>query len=47
MVRLMLNNERWLKFRDIMTKNKIYAKPNLRLMVEGILYRMRTGCPWR
>ncbi len=47
MVRLMLNNEKWSKFRDIMTKNKIYDKPNLRLMVEGILYRMRTGCPWR
>jgi len=30
-----------------MTKNKIYDKPNLRLTVEGILYRMRTGCPWR
>ena len=30
-----------------MNENKIYYKPNLRLMAEGILYRMRTGCPWR
>ena len=22
-------------------------KPNLRKTFEGILYRMRTGCPWR
>jgi hypothetical protein len=25
----------------------IYDKPNLRMMVEGMLYRMRVGCPWR
>ena len=25
----------------------IYDKPNLRLMVEGMLYRMGVGCPWR
>jgi transposase len=30
-----------------MNQNGIYNKPNLRSMVEGILYRMRTGCPWR
>ena len=24
-----------------------YDKPNLRKMVEAILYRMRVGCPWR
>ena len=47
MARLMLNNEKWPKLRSIMTKNEIYDKPNLQLMVEGILYRMRTGCPWR
>jgi len=25
----------------------IYDKPQLRKTVEGILYRMRTGLPWR
>lgn len=25
----------------------IYLKPKLRLTVEGILFRLRTGCPWR
>lgn len=25
----------------------VYDKPNLRRIVEGILYRMRVGCPWR
>lgn len=25
----------------------IYHKPNLRETVEGMLYRMRVGCPWR
>lgn len=26
---------------------KMYDKGNLRRTVEGVLYRMRTGCPWR
>ncbi|SEQ35497.1 Integrase core domain-containing protein [Pseudomonas cuatrocienegasensis] len=25
----------------------IYNKRDLRMTVEGMLYRMRTGCPWR
>jgi len=25
----------------------VYDKPALRRMVEGMLYRLRTGCPWR
>jgi transposase len=25
----------------------VYDKPELRLTVEGILFRMRVGCPWR
>jgi len=47
MIRLMLNDEHWSKFKDIMLQNGIYDKPNLRIVVEGILYRMRVGCPWR
>jgi len=30
-----------------MRQQGIYDKPNLRKMVEGMLYRMRVGCPWR
>jgi transposase len=30
-----------------MLQHGIYDKPNLRTMVEGMLYRMRVGCPWR
>jgi transposase len=31
----------------MMLQHRIYDKPNLRMMVEGMLYRMRVGCPWR
>lgn len=47
MPRLMLSNEQWSKLRLIMLEYGIYHKPGLRLMVEGMLYRMRVGCPWR
>ncbi len=30
-----------------MREQGIYDKPNLGKTVEGILYRMRTGLPWR
>ncbi len=47
MLRLMLTDERWSKLRTIMLEHGIYDKPRLRKTVEGILYRMRTGLPWR
>ena len=47
MARLMLSDELWSKLQEIMLQHKIYDKPNLRMMVEAILYRMRVGCPWR
>jgi len=47
MPRLMLSEEHWSKLRVILKQEGIYNKPNLRLVVEGILYRMRVGCPWR
>jgi transposase len=43
----MLTDERWSKLREIMHQHGIYYKPGLRKTVEGILYRMRTGLPWR
>ncbi|MFO7578750.1 MAG: transposase, partial [Nitrosomonas halophila] len=47
MPRLMLNDEFWSKLKKIQLQESIYNKRNLRLTVEGILYRMRVGCPWR
>lgn len=47
MARLMLTDERWSKLKDILLEHGIYNKPKLRLMVEGMLYRIRVGCPWR
>ena len=47
MPRLMLNDELWSKLREIMLQHRIYDKPNLRMIVEAMLYRMRVGCPWR
>lgn len=47
MIRLMLTDEHWSRLRPIMRENGIYDKRNLRKTVEGILYRMRTGLPWR
>ena len=46
MARLMLNDKYWSKLINTMLQHGIYNKSNLRKMVEGILYRMRIGCPW-
>ena len=43
----MLIDESWMKLKRIMVKSGIYNKPNLRMTVEGILWRLRTGSPWR
>ena len=47
MPRLMLNDEFWSKLEKILLQEAIYNKRNLRMTVEGVLYRMRVGCPWR
>ncbi|MEO6917818.1 MAG: IS5 family transposase, partial [Collimonas sp.] len=47
MPRLLLNDEFWSKLQNILLQERIYNKRDLRLMVEGMLYRMRVGCPWR
>lgn len=44
----MLTDERWQKLSRLMYQSgRIYNKPEHRMTLEGILYRMRTGCPWR
>ena len=47
MPRLMLTDEHWSKLKPILLEMGIYDKRELRTTVEGILYRMRVGCPWR
>ena len=47
MPRLMLTDEFWSTLRKIMLEQGFYDKRHFRKTVEGILYRMRTGCPWR
>ena len=48
MPRTMLSDEEWSKLYSIMLETgRIYKKPEHRMTVEGILYRMRTGVPWR
>lgn len=47
MPRKLLTEESWSKLKPIMLQMQIYDKPDLRNTVEGILYRIRVGCPWR
>ena len=47
MPRLMLTDELWSKLKPILLQFGIYNKFRLRKTFEGILYRLRTGIPWR
>lgn len=47
MARTMLSDRQWHKLKPILKQINCYDKPNLRKVLEGILYRLRTGCPWR
>lgn len=47
MARTLLTDKQWHKLKIILLQLGIYNKHNLRLTVEGILYRIRTGIPWR
>jgi len=47
MPRLMLSDEYWSKLQKIMLKDRVYNKPEHSKTMEGILFRLRTGCPWR
>ena len=47
MPRLLLSDEHWSKLREILLRKAIYNKRDRRMTVEGMLYHMRTGCPWR
>ena len=44
----MLTDDSWKLLSRIMyLTGRIYNKPEHRMTLEGILYRMRTGIPWR
>lgn len=47
MARPILTNENWSKLQPILLAEVIYDQSGLRMTAEGMLYRMRTGCPWR
>ena len=48
MPRTMLSDEDWERLSQLMRETgRVYNKPEHRATFEGILYRMRTGCPWR
>ncbi|MBS7829352.1 transposase [Wohlfahrtiimonas chitiniclastica] len=47
MLQTLLNDKLWLKLKTIILDLNIYDKPNLRNIFTGILYRLKTGCPWR
>ena len=47
MPRLMLSDEHWSKLLKSLQYYGRDLKRDLRMTVEGMLYRMRTGCPWR
>ena len=47
MQRFMLNDELWSKLSPILQSQSIYDKKELRLTIEGILYRLRNGNIWR
>jgi len=43
----MIDDNQWSKLKPILLGLGIYYKPSLRTTFEGILYRLRVGCPWR
>lgn len=48
MPRTMLSDERWESLAKLMkATGRVYNKGEHRLTLEGVLYRRRTGCPWR
>ena len=48
MPRTMLTDSQWEKLSRLMLfTGRVYNKPEHRNTFEGILYRMRVGCPWR
>ena len=47
MPRLLLTDAYWSKLQIILQQFSIYIKLNTRTFIEAVLYRIRTGIPWR
>jgi transposase len=47
MLRLMLSDSLWALLLEAFEDTRAYKTENLRMSVEGILWRFRTGAPWR
>ncbi|OUL56371.1 hypothetical protein B1199_16995 [Pseudoalteromonas ulvae] len=48
MPRTMLTDNQWLKLKELLVNSgRVYNKLDHIMTFEGILYRMRTGVPWR
>ena len=43
----LLKEQHWTRLRSILLELNIYDTGNIRQTVEGVLYRMRVGYPWR
>ncbi|MGY4674018.1 transposase [Ursidibacter arcticus] len=42
-----LLDKHWTKLKPILLDLGFYDKSNLKLTLEGILFRLKTGCQWR
>ena len=42
-----ITEEQWQKLKPILLDLNIYDKPSLKETFLGIIYRRKTGCPWR
>ena len=47
MPRRQISDQLWINLKQILCDNDIYETVGLRLTVEGILFKLRAGCPWR
>ena len=47
MLRMSLDDAKWDEWENNLRSCGVYKTDHLRLIVEGILWRIRTGAPWR
>lgn len=47
MIRLMLSDLLWVRLKEAIESTDAYQTENLRLKIEGVFWRFRTGAPWR
>ena len=47
MLATIITEEKWLKLKSILLDLNVYDKPSLKETFLAIIYRLKTGCPWR